>query len=269
MSTVQDHLKAGDLNQAIALMNDEVRKNPADIDRRGRLAELLCLAGNIDRADTILDSIVSLDAAAAVGVALFRQLVRAEQARQQFYSDGRLPEFLKRPDGAMELELRAAVALRAGDLKETAKLLAEAEAARPVIRGTADGKPFEDFRDLDDLNASHLEVLTSTGKYYWIPVASIRSIEFRPPVNRRDLLWRRAAMSVADGPDGEVFVPAIYAARGQELEPRYRLGHATSFTGDDDGPKFGLGLKSFLVGDDSRTIHELGTLEFPQAAGAA
>src|SRR5262249_35872991 len=97
MTTVQDHLKAGGLNQAMPLMNDEVRKNPSDIDRRGRLAELLCMAGNIDRADTILDAIVSLDAGAAVGVALFRQLVRAEQARQQFYSEGRLPEFLRRP----------------------------------------------------------------------------------------------------------------------------------------------------------------------------
>jgi type VI secretion system protein ImpE len=100
MNAVQDRLRAGELNEAITALNDEVKKNPGDINRRAQLAELLCFAGNLERADTILDSISSLDPAAAMGVALFRQLVRAEQARQQFFSEGRVPEFLKRPEGS-------------------------------------------------------------------------------------------------------------------------------------------------------------------------
>jgi type VI secretion system protein ImpE len=263
---VQNHLKAGELNEAIAVMNGEVRQHPADIDRRAVLAELLCFAGNLERADSILDAVGTLDPGAAMGVALFRQLVRAEQARQQFFAEGRLPEFLKRPDGAVELELKAAIALRDGTAGEAADLLTQSEAVRPVVAGTADNKAFDDFRDLDDLSAAHFEVLTSTGKYYWIPVASVSAIEFRTPERRRDLLWRRALMSVTDGPDGEVFLPTIYPARNKDIEDRYRLGHLTDFIGEDSGPSFGLGLRSFLLGEDSRTILEIDKIQFSTPA---
>jgi type VI secretion system protein ImpE len=261
-ATVQNHLRAGELNEAVAVMNAEVRQHPTDINRRATLAELLCFAGNLDRADSILDSINALDPGAGIGVALFRQLVRGEQARQQFFTEGRLPEFLKRPDGAMELELRASIAIREGNTREAAELLAQAEAQRPIVAGTMNGAHFDDFRDLDDLSAAHFEVLTSTGKYYWVPVASVTTLEFRAPERRRDLLWRRALMTVTGGPDGEVFMPAIYGSRAKEIETVHRLGHTTDFVGGDGGPTLALGLRSFLVGDDSRTIHELGTLQF-------
>lgn len=264
-TAVQNHLKAGELDEAIALMNAEVRQNPTDTNRRAMLVELLCFAGNLERADAVLDSINAVDPGAAVGVAMIRQLVRAEQARQQFYTEGRLPDFVKRPSGAMELELRAAVALREGSSHEVAALLAESESIRPRASGTADGAAFDDFRDLDDLSAAHFEVLTATGKYYWISVESVIGLEFRPPGRRRDLLWRRAAMSVTDGPDGEVFIPAIYPFRTAGAAPRYRLGYATDFEGEGDGPKLGTGLRSFLVGDESRTILELGKVEFSKA----
>jgi protein involved in temperature-dependent protein secretion len=46
------------------------------------------------------------------------------------------------------------------------------------------------------------------------------------------------------------------------LDAQYRLGHTTDFAGEDSGPKFGLGLRSFLLGEDSRTILEIGKIEF-------
>jgi type VI secretion system protein ImpE len=165
----------------------------------------------------------------------------------------------------MQLELRASIAIREGAAREAAELLAQAEAQRPAISGTLDGVPFDDFRDLDDLSAAHFEVLTSTGKYYWIPIASVTTVEFRAPERRRDLLWRRALMSVSGGPDGEVFLPAIYGCRAKELDSGYRLGHTTDFIGEAGGPTLAVGLRSFLVGEESRTIHELGKLELSTA----
>ena len=50
-------------------------------------------------------------------------------------------------------------------------------------------------------------MLTSTGKYYWIPMERVEMIEFHDPARPRDLLWRRAHMVVRGGPDGEVFLP--------------------------------------------------------------
>jgi len=261
MNTLQPLLNDARLDDAIALMNAEVKKDATSIDKRAVLAELLCFAGNLERADVILNAISDIDPGAAVGVSMFRQLIRGEQARQQFYNDGRLPEFHTKPEGAMELELRAAVALREGATEEATTLLAERESVRQPVPVFADGVAFPDFRDLDDLNAAHLEVLTTTGKYFWFPASSISTIEFRKPERRRDLLWRRAHLSITDGPDGEVFIPAVYYSRDASVA--HRLGHMTDYDQQDGGPAFGKGLREFLLGGEVRSILELSRIEFP------
>ncbi len=262
----QSLLRADKLDEAIEVLNGKVRINPTVIELRAELAELLCIAGNLERADTVLNAITEIDPGAMVGVALFRQLIRAEQARQQFFAEGRLPEFVAKPDALIELELRAVIALREGPTRELAALVAERDQARRPIAGTADGEAFDDFRDLDDLAAAHFEVFTSTGKYFWIPVSRVESIELRKPDSQRDLLWRRAQLSVADGPDGEVFLPAIYVAKN--MSTPQRLGHVTEFDEPAERVSVGRGLRSFLVGDASRTIRELGRVNFTAAAPA-
>jgi type VI secretion system protein ImpE len=253
-------LDADQLDEAIAAMNGEVRSHPADIDRRAYLAELLCRSGNLDRADIILDAISELDPGAGVGVSLFRQLVRAEQARQQFQAQGSPPSFLATPDPISEMEMRAGVLLRAGDAAAAATLIEQRDAARSPVAGVADGAPFDDFRDLDDLSAGHLEILTSTGKYYWTPVSSVVSIEFRAPERRRDLIWRRAHLTVADGPDGEIYMPCVYEAA--DSTAAQRLGHVTEFVGGEGEPVRARGLRSFLVGEDCKSILELNVVTF-------
>src|SRR5690606_30522696 len=125
-----------------------------------------------------------------------------------------------------------------------------------------DGIAFDDFRDLDDLTAGLFEVVTSTGKYYWVPVEQVEAVEFRPPRRVRDLIWRPAAMTVRDGPDGEVFLPTRYGERGEEADDAYRLGRATDWAGGDGAPVLGRGLRTFLVGDADRTILEIGAVRF-------
>jgi type VI secretion system protein ImpE len=262
---IQELLDADMLDEAIAALNAEVRANPMDIDRRVTLAELLCIAGNLERADTILNAVSDLDPGAAVGVSLFRQLVRGEQARQQYHLQGSPPAFLARPDPISELEMRAALLLRNGDAAGAAELIEQRDAARAPVSGEADGVAFEDLRDLDDLSAGHFEVLTSTGKYYWIPTASVISIEFRAPERRRDLIWRRAGLSVADGPDGEVYMPCTYQFAAST--PAQKLGHITDFNGEEGAIVQAAGLRSFLVGDDCKTVLELGAIRFGGHAG--
>ncbi len=264
---VQALLDADKLDEAIAAMNVEVRTHPTDIDLRARLAELLCIAGNLDRADVILDAIVDLDPGTGVGVALFRHLVRAEQARHQFYTEGRVPEFLEKPDPVSELELRACVLARAGDFGQAAVLIAQRDELRTPVAGVADGVAFDDFRDLDDLCGGHLEVVTSNGKYYWAPISRVAELELRPLERRRDTIWRRARIRMLEGTEGEVYLPCVYDAA--DSTPAQRLGHVTDFVGEDGPFIRALGLRSFLIGEDSRTILDLGKVTFaaPAAQG--
>jgi type VI secretion system protein ImpE len=264
--TAKELFEAGRLDDAIKALNEVVKANPRAIDPRGFLAELLCFTGNLERADLQLDIIAEQDPKLAMGVALFRQLIRGEQARRQFFADGRAPELLDAPPEHLKLHIEASVLVRGGNNAEAAELLAKAEEARPQVKGTLDGRAFDDMRDLDDLTASFFEVITSNGKYYLIPMERVASVEFRAPQRPRDLIWRPAQMSVVDGPDGEVFLPAIYVPpSGSSVDTAGLLGRSTDWVGGDNAPVRGIGQRTFLVGEESVPILQLGKIEFGAA----
>jgi type VI secretion system protein ImpE len=230
------------------------------------LAELLLFAGNLERADTILDAAARTDPSGTVIVAEFRQLLRAETARRQLTTEGRVPEFLGEPPAALRAALAAHVALRAGDAEEAARHAAEAEELRPRVAGILGAKDaqtsFDDLRDADDLCAGFFETLTTTGKYYWIPTERIASVELHPPRRPRDLAWRRATMSVIDGPDGEVYLPAMYEAATADVADELRLGRSTDWTSEDRPPVRGVGQRLFLIGEDAIGIMDIASLRF-------
>ena len=257
MTTAAELYKSGQLADAVAAAGEEVKRHPADAAPRGFLAELLCFAGDFERADKQLDAIGHQDPQSAVGISVFRQLLRAEQARQQFHAEGRLPEFLGRPSPRLQRHLEASIGLREGRPAEAAALLDQAEQERPVLPGVCGGRPFDDLRDIDDLTASFFEVLTSTGKYYWIPMERVETIEFHDPVRPRDLLWRRVHMVVCGGPDGEVFLPTLYAGSHANPDDRIRLGRMTDWRGGECAPIQGMGQRLFVVGDEDVSILEL------------
>jgi type VI secretion system protein ImpE len=254
--------QAGKLDAAITAANAGVRNDPANLRARILLAELLVFSRNLERADLILDAAAQVDPTAAIVIAEFRQLLRAEIARRQYLRDGRVPQFIGEPTPALRACLAARVAVSAGDATEAARCAAAAEAIRPRVSGRADDQRFDDFRDGDDLHAGFFEILTTTGKYFWIPTERVISIEFRPPHRPRDLAWRRAAVSVENGPDGEVYMPAVYDTDQTELSDEFRLGRATDWRGPDDGPVIGIGQRIFLVGNDARNIMDLTILCF-------
>jgi type VI secretion system protein ImpE len=183
-------------------------------------------------------------------------------ARRQFYGEGRLPEFLGPPSPRLQLHLQASIAFREGRPAEAADLLAQAETQRIPTPGTCNGQVFDDFRDLDDLTASFFEVLTTTGKYYWVPMERVSEIEFQRPVGLRDLLWRRARMIVSDGPDGEIFLPVLYAGSETDADPRVRLARYSDWRGGDTALVRGVGQRTFLAGERDVGLMEIESLTF-------
>ncbi|MGH7074978.1 MAG: type VI secretion system accessory protein TagJ, partial [Stellaceae bacterium] len=258
---VKDQLAVGQLRAAVETAPAEVRSRPNDSGARYILSQLLCIEGELERADKQLDIIAQQEANLAPAVVQLRQVIRAEQARQQFLTEGRLPEFLRPPSDHVKLCLEAAVSLRRGSVEKAAELAARAEDLRPHPTGTCNGRPFDDFRDLDDLTAGYLEVLTTTGKFYVVAIDEISRMEFHRPENPGDLIWRRIQMAVHDGPDGEVFIPAIYATRNT-MDDGARLGRTTEWIGSEGEPIQGVGQRSFLVGEEDIPIMELADIEF-------
>ncbi len=261
--TPLEHFNQGNLTAALAGLTQEVKRRPTDAAARVFFAELLCFTGDWERVDRQLEIAADQDPARTVAIAQFRQVLRAEMARRQTFEEGRLPQFLAPPPPHIEKALRALAALRAGDGPEAVALLAEAEAQRPAVPGVCDDQTFDDFRDADDLTAGLLEVLTATGHYHWVPLTDIAQITFAPPQRPRDLLWRQARLSVRGGPDGDVFIPALYPTMPPDADDAVRLGHATAWSDSPDAPVRGIGQRLFLAGDRDVAITAIGTLRFP------
>jgi type VI secretion system protein ImpE len=257
--SIQEHFQAGRLSEAIAEATEQVKKAPADIDRRALLCELLCFLGDLDRADHHLDAISRQDTTVVPGVSLLRQLIRADHHRRQFFAEGRVPELVNQPSEDIRLRLQASIDLREERRAEAAELLAQAN-ENAGCACTANGQPCENFRDLDDLTATIFEVFSPTGKYFWIPMAEVESIEFRAPNRPLDLLWRPALMSVRNGPEGEVYLPTLYPGSHTVDEVRTRLGRTTDWD-ERDGIVRGIGQRMFLLGEEAATLLDLQTFE--------
>lgn len=262
LDEVGARFNAGALDEAIALATAEVKARPTDPAPRLLLAELLLFTGAFARVEALLTSLAAMTPDLALVTAEFRQLLRATMLRQQVLSEGAVPSFLGEPTEAQRLALLSLVSLRAGDDIAAAEAAAQLETVRPRVAGiahTAGGtERFDDLRDADDVFAGSLELLTTTGSYYWVPTERIETLLFHDGRRPRDLFWRRCTVSVQDGPEGDVYMPICYPGVDGAAD-QVRLGRETVWSGT--APVRGQGQRLFLAGEEGLPILELEELE--------
>lgn len=260
-TSAEELFRSGHIDEAVEAAVAVVRKNPTDTQCRLFLAELFCFQGQTDRADTQLETILT-QTPDAIRVLQFRQIIRAEKFRHEFHHEGRPPEFLADPPEHLKAALKSSVLRREGDLSGAAAAAQECEESRPELRGQCDGEAFVGFRDLQDATCSFFEVLTNNGVYYWVPFENVIQIEFHAPQSPRDLLWRRTQLTVRDGPDGDVCIPATYFGTSGQQDDNLRLARATDWIEEEGGLYAGAGQRSYLVGEADRGLLEMGSIEF-------
>ena len=266
--TASELFAAGKLHEAIAAQTETVRDRPEQGGARLFLVELLCFSGQWSKVDRHLDLLTTQQPEWLAGLAQFRQLLRAAEARQQWFEAGRLPEFLSPPDPRQQHYLRAVVCLREGDLVATREALEAAAEGAPLLRGRCNGEPFEQWRDLDDLGSGALEVLGANGRYYWIFNEQIAALRCQPPRRPRDLLWRSVELEThAEGGLGTVFLPVVYPHR-EALDEAALLGHTTDWRELGEGLVQGVGQRMFLAGEHDVSIMDLETLQLEAVHGA-
>ena len=69
-------------------------------------------------------------------------------------------------------------------------------------------------------------------------------------------------MTVHDGPDGEVYLPALYAGSCDHSDAQLRLGRSTSWESAEDQFVEGRGQRMFLVGTQDIPIMQMTSLAF-------
>jgi type VI secretion system protein ImpE len=228
----------GKLNEAIQVLSSELRDHPSDTHRRTFLFELLCFAGEFDRAEKHLNVLADAGKDAQMGAVLYFSALHAERVRLERF--------------------------RSGDLSTSV-------AARQFA-GTLNGEPFSSIVDADPRIGARLE-LFAAGAYLWIPFEHIVSIEMQAPTKLRDLLWAPAL--VRTGPEfrekelGEVLVPVLYPNSFAEPNDAVRLGRETDWRDVEGGEPVPAGQKMFLVDGEEFPLLEVRKLEFTTRDAAA
>jgi type VI secretion system protein ImpE len=237
--TAKQLFQAGQLREAVQALNAEVRDNPADAQRRTFLFELLCFAGDYDRAEKQLNVLAQTNKQAELGAVLYHSALHAMRTRQELFDKQDYP-------------------VAGGDGED--------------ISGSVNGKPFEWVVDADPRIGPRLE-LFAAGAYLWIPFEHIISIELEPPQRLRDLLWAPALVktgpSFKDKELGEVLIPVIYPSSSKHEDDAVRLGRATAWVQEDGGDPIPLGQKTFLVDGEEVSLLEIRKLEFNTASNGA
>ncbi len=229
--------QAGKLSEALGALNEEVRRNPLDLKLRTFLFELLCFAGEYDRAEKQLDALAREGKNADLGALSYRAALAAEKSRQQFFAE---KEYLQHPPQSLE---------RAGVLN---------------------GKPFQSISDADPRIGPRLEVFFGQA-YIWIPFEHIASITIQQPKRLRDLIWLPARVQAAEsfrGAEmGELLIPVLAPGSFRHSDDQVRLGRLTVWELDADGVAIAFGQKLLDLDDDeSVPILEVRNLELGVAA---
>jgi type VI secretion system protein ImpE len=231
--------QAGKLNEAIAALGGELRDNPTDTQRRTFLFELLCFAGDYDRAEKHLNLLAEQSPQAKLGAVLYFSAVHAERLRTDMFRKKSFP-------------------------------LGSTGEDDQDIKGAFNGKPFESIEDSDPRLGARLEVFAA-GAYLWIPLKHIVSIEMEAPKRVRDLLWIptlvRTGPAFKDQELGQVLVPVLCPLSFEDSDDNVKLGRLSDWR-QPDGEAVPVGLKQLLVDGEDVPLLDVRKIEF-QTVGEA
>ena len=258
--TAKELLDKGKLMEAVQAMIQEVKAHPADGRARTFLFELLCFAGELDRAKTHLEALDSQDPKADLGIEFYRKVLKAEQARREVFEGKGTPKFFSGCPDYLQGHLDALAHIREGRFAEAKTLLDAAQEKRPAIQGEWDGKVFTDFADCDDLLGPVLEVIAQDS-YYWVPLSQITHISITPPKHLRDLLWVPAHVETTDMPLG-VVLPVLYPGSYAAADDLLKLGRMTDWNREQGELIRGVGQHTFIIDDSDKGILEIREVTF-------
>ena len=238
MKQAKELFDAGRVTEAIAALGAWLRNNPADVSQRTFLFELLCFAGQYDRAEKQLSVLSQGAPEAQLGATMYYAALHADRERERLFRTEAFPES-EAPD---------------------------------QLRGTLNGKPFSAIRDADPDIGARLEVYAA-GAYIWLPFRHVASLQMAPPRRLRDTLWAPAAVTTAESFQatelGEVLIPALYPFSWKDPEERVWLGRETAWSQDAEGKQYPSGQKIFLVDGEEFPLLEVRSLKLAEKPAGA
>jgi type VI secretion system protein ImpE len=246
MTAAEESVRAGRLDEALADLQGQVRKKPADARLRTFLFQLLTVRGEWDRALTQLKVAAELDPAAIAMAKTYQEVLRCEVLRADVFAGKRTPMLFGKPAEWMALLVQALTLIGAGKYEEARSLREKALENAPATTGTIDDQPFAWIADADQRLGPLLEAIVN-GRYYWIPFDRLREIRIEKPTDLRDIAWTPVNLLLANGGEAVALVPTRYPGSQAASDPRLVMARATEWIEHPGETFLGLGQRLFAT----------------------
>ena len=262
----QEAIKAGEPEQALRLVRDLVKREPAAVRYRVLLFQLLAVQGEWGKARTQLDVLKDLDAGTLMMTQTYALASRCEVERAEVFAGRRAPQLFGEPQPWMATMIQALQLDADSDYAGAAQLREQALADAPAQAGTIDGEPFAWLADADPRFGPLLEAIIN-GQYGWMPLVYIRRLTIEAPSDLRDIVWTPAEVTWSNGGQAVALIPTRYPGTEASGDALLRLARKTDWRRLGGHAQFGLGQR--LLASDQRDYALLDTrcVEFTAADG--
>lgn len=258
--TAEEALKQGDVTTALQLLQETIKKQPANAELRVFLFQLLVVSGQWERALTQLKVAAELDDSTLAMVSMYRQVIVCEQFREQVFLGNKEPVIFGKPNQWIALLIQALKLTAQGQYEKSQQLRAEAFDQASAISGVLDEQSFSWFADSDPRLGPVIEAIVD-GRYLWVPVENIKSMLIDEPTDLRDVVWLPVHFTWNNGGENYGLMPGRYPFSYQQGD-LCALSRKTQWQDLGNDLFLGFGQKIFTTDKDEYAIMDIRSVIF-------
>lgn len=252
----KDLLSTGNLAEALAKTQEDVRRTPDRTEERILLFQLYCLNGDWIKAKKQLPVIKSMRPESLPMVETYSRLIDMESLRLDVFAGRRTPLLFGQPEAWLSYLLQALKFDGENNVEAADELRDKAFDEAEAISGQINSTKFEWLADSDPRLGPVLELMMSNA-YYWIPFSAIKTIRIQEPTDLRDQVWTAANLQWINGGPAVGFIPTRYVSTLKQEDPRLKLSSLTSWIGDEP-----VGQRTFVHPNGEVSLMDVRNITF-------
>ncbi len=175
-------LHQGQLAEALASLQSQIRNDPSNPKLRIFLFQLMVVSGLWERALVQLNVLGELDASSLLMVKTYQSAIQSEAFRAEVFIGKRTPLIFGEPRQWIAQMVEALRLDAEGHHAQATCLRKLSYDLAPACSGNMDGVEFEWIADADSRLGPLLEAIFN-GSYYWVPFQQISKIELEAPAD--------------------------------------------------------------------------------------
>jgi type VI secretion system protein ImpE len=265
MLNSEQALKDGNLEQALADIQQLIRKDPANSKHRIYLFQLYSVLGQWEKALNQLNVLADMDDSTLAMVQTYREALRCEVLRKEIFAGLKTPLIFGNPQQWIALLQQALKLTAAHQYKEAQTLRSEAFELAPATAGTIDGEAFDWLADADVRIGPMLEAIVN-GHYYWIPFQQIQTIHIEEPADLRDVVWMPAYFTWQNGGETVGLIPTRYPDSENQPDSALKIARKTEWQEPDEGLFIGMGQRLLSSNNNDYALMDVREIIFAKSA---